>query len=96
MTLDCVVLAVLIFVVMIPFFGIIAIHDLPYEMAKHRNQPHQDAIHVAGWISLFTLHARGAWMSANRSRGKARLSDEKRSRGYHQWMGVVPRRRGKA
>ena len=38
------------------FYGIIAIHDIPYEIAKHRNHPQQDAIHVAGWISLFTLH----------------------------------------
>ena len=22
-----------------------------------RDHPHQDAIHVAGWVSLFTLHA---------------------------------------
>jgi hypothetical protein len=26
-------------------------------MAKKRNHPHADAIHTAGWISLFTLHA---------------------------------------
>lgn len=38
------------------FYGIIAIHDIPYEIAKHRNHPQQDAIHVAGWVSLFTLH----------------------------------------
>jgi hypothetical protein len=39
------------------FYGIIAIHDVPYEIAKHRDHPHQDAIHAAGWVSLFTLHA---------------------------------------
>jgi uncharacterized protein DUF3302 len=38
------------------FYGIIAIHDVPYEIAKHRDHPHQDAIHAAGWVSLFTLH----------------------------------------
>jgi len=32
----------------------IAIHDIPYHMAKARNHPHQDAIHAGGWISLFT------------------------------------------
>ena len=26
-------------------------------MARKRNHPHQDAIHVGGWLSLFTLHA---------------------------------------
>ena len=24
---------------------------------KRRQHPHQDAIHAAGWVSLFTLHA---------------------------------------
>ena len=54
--LDYVALGLLIFVAITIFYGIIAIHDIPYEMAKHRNHPQQDAIHVAGWISLFTLH----------------------------------------
>ncbi len=50
-------LAILIFVVMVLAYGMIAIHDIPYHMAKARNHPHQDAIHAGGWISLFTLHA---------------------------------------
>jgi hypothetical protein len=50
-------LGLLIFVFVTLFYGIIAIHDIPYEIAKHRNHPHQDAIHAAGWVSLFTLHA---------------------------------------
>lgn len=57
MVLDYVALGVLLFAVVILFYGIIAVHDIPYEMAKKRNHPHQDAIHVGGWISLFTLHA---------------------------------------
>jgi len=54
--LDYFALGILIFVGITLFYGIIAIHDIPYEIAKHRNHPHQDAIHVTGWISLFTLH----------------------------------------
>lgn len=54
--LDYVALAILVTVVLVLFYGIIAIHDIPYEISKHRNHPHQDAIHVAGWVSLFTLH----------------------------------------
>ena len=50
-------LGVLIFVVVVIFYGIIAIHDIPHIIAKSRNHPHQDAIHAAGWVSLFTLHA---------------------------------------
>ncbi|HEX2840854.1 DUF3302 domain-containing protein [Hyphomicrobium sp.] len=50
-------LGLLIFVFVTLFYGIIAIHDVPYDIAKHRDHPHQDAIHAAGWVSLFTLHA---------------------------------------
>jgi uncharacterized protein DUF3302 len=50
-------LGLLIFVIITLFYGIIAIHDIPYEIAHKRNHPHQDAIHAAGWVSLFTLHA---------------------------------------
>jgi hypothetical protein len=50
-------LFLLIFVVVVLFYGIIAIHDIPYKIAESRDHPHQDAIHAAGWVSLFTLHA---------------------------------------
>lgn len=56
MALDYVALGILIAVVFILFYGIIAIHDIPYEIAHKRNHPHRDAIHVAGWVSLLTLH----------------------------------------
>ena len=49
-------LGVLIFVVLTFAYGLIAIHDIPYHIAKERDHPHQDAIHTAGWVSLFTLH----------------------------------------
>jgi len=57
MVLDYVALGILIFVVLVLFYGIIIIHDIPYEIAVKRNHPHQDVLHVAGWVSLFTLHA---------------------------------------
>jgi hypothetical protein len=50
-------LGLLLFVLVTLFYGMLAIHDVPYDIAKHRNHPHQDAIHAAGWVSLFTLHA---------------------------------------
>jgi len=56
MFLDYFALFMLFFVGITLFYGIIAIHDIPYEIAKHRGHPHLDAIHVAGWVSLFTLH----------------------------------------
>ncbi|CAI9394308.1 TPA: DUF3302 domain-containing protein [Citrobacter amalonaticus] len=56
MFLDYFALGVLIFVFLVVFYGIIILHDIPYLIAKKRNHPHADAIHVAGWVSLFTLH----------------------------------------
>jgi hypothetical protein len=57
MFLDYVALVILIFVALVFFYGIIVIHDIPYEIAEKRNHPHADVLHVAGWVSLFTLHA---------------------------------------
>jgi hypothetical protein len=54
--MDYFALFLVFFVSIVIFYGIIVIHDIPYEIAVHRNHPHQDALHVAGWISLFTLH----------------------------------------
>jgi len=50
-------LFLLIFVVVVLFYGIIAVHDIPHKVAESRGHPHQDAIYAAGWVSLFTLHA---------------------------------------
>ena len=50
-------LFLLLFVVVVLFYGIIAIHDIPHMIAVSRHHPHQDAIYAAGWVSLFTLHA---------------------------------------
>ncbi|CFQ61364.1 Inner membrane protein yiaW [Yersinia frederiksenii] len=56
MFLNYFALGVLIVVALVIFYGIIILHDIPYLIAKARNHPHADAIHVAGWVSLFTLH----------------------------------------
>jgi prepilin signal peptidase PulO-like enzyme (type II secretory pathway) len=50
-------LLLLIFTVCVLAYGIVAIHDIPYNIAKKRNHPHAEAIHAGGWVSLFTLHA---------------------------------------
>ena len=54
--LEYVALGLLIFVALMMFYGIIAIHDIPNEISVKRNHPHQDVLHVAGWVSLFTVH----------------------------------------
>ena len=55
--LDFVALGLLIAVVITILYAVIYIHDIPYEIAKKRNHPHQDALHTAGWVSLFLMHA---------------------------------------
>lgn len=50
-------LGLLVFIALVFFYGVIAIHDIPYEISVKRKHPHQDVLHVAGWVSLFTLHA---------------------------------------
>ena len=54
--LEYISLGMIVFVSLVFFYGIIAIHDIPYEIAKKRNHPHSEAIHYAGWVSMFTLH----------------------------------------
>ena len=50
MVLDYVALAILILVVLVLFYGIIIIHDIPYEIAVKRNHPHQDVLHVVAAV----------------------------------------------
>jgi hypothetical protein len=57
MFLNYLALFMILLVLVILFYTFIYIHELPYEAAKHRNHPQQDAIYVACWLSLFTLHA---------------------------------------
>ena len=55
-TLDFVALGIFVTVVIVFIYLVIYIHDIPYEIAKKREHPHRDAIHVAGWVSLFLMH----------------------------------------
>ena len=55
--LEYAALALLITMVTFIIYLIIYIHDIPYEIAKERGHPHRDAIHIAGWVSMFTLHS---------------------------------------
>jgi hypothetical protein len=49
-------LGLIIVVILIVMYGLVAIHDIPARIAESRHHPHADAIHAAGWVSLFTLH----------------------------------------
>jgi len=54
--LEYAALAILIVMTTFIIYLVIYIHDIPYEIAKERGHPHQDAIHIAGWVSLFLMH----------------------------------------
>jgi hypothetical protein len=57
MFLDYLALALIFSSLTLVFYTFIYIHDLPHKIAKQRDHPHEEAIHVACWLSLFTLHA---------------------------------------
>jgi hypothetical protein len=57
MFLNYFALAVLLIGLMLVFYTFIYIHDIPYEIARKRGHSQAEAIHVACWLSLFTLHA---------------------------------------
>ena len=57
MFLDYLALGMLLLSLTAIFYLFIYIHDLPHKIAKSREHPHEEAIHVACWLSLFTLHA---------------------------------------
>jgi Protein of unknown function (DUF3302) len=53
--LDYVALVLLFVIIGLVIYGIVAVYGIPYEIAKARNHPHQEAIGAATWVSLFTL-----------------------------------------
>jgi hypothetical protein len=55
--LDYLALALLCLSLTAVFYVFIFIHDLPHKIAKEREHPHEEAIHVAEWLALFTLEA---------------------------------------
>ena len=55
MFLNYFALAILLMGLVVVFYTFIYIHDIPHEIAKHRNHPQAEAIHVAGWFE--PLHA---------------------------------------
>ena len=57
MFLDYLSLFILLAGLTLTFYAFIYIHDLPHKIAKKRHHPQEEAIHVACWLSLLTLHA---------------------------------------
>ena len=57
MFLNYFALGALIVGISLVIYTFIYIHDIPYQIAKKRDHDQQEAIHLACWLSLFTLHA---------------------------------------
>ena len=57
MFLDYFALVMLIIGISLVIYTFIYIHDIPYQIAKKRDHSQKEAIHLACWLSLFTLHA---------------------------------------
>jgi hypothetical protein len=57
MFLEYFALGILIVAILMVIYVFIYIHDIPHRIAKQRGHPQAEAIHVACWLSLFTLHA---------------------------------------
>jgi Protein of unknown function (DUF3302) len=38
-------------------YGLVWLHGIPHHIAEANDHPHKRAIHVACWLSVFTLHA---------------------------------------
>jgi hypothetical protein len=78
MVLDYIALVLLIVILVLVVYGLIAVWSVPYEIAKSRGHPHQEAIGAATWVSLFTLGALWPflwiWALAYRPEGTADIS----------------------
>lgn len=57
MFLNYFALGALIVGISLVIYTFIYIHDIPYQIAKKRDHDQKEAIHLACWLSLFTLHA---------------------------------------
>lgn len=57
MFLDYLSLVILLAGLILVFYTFIYIHEIPHKIAERRHHPQAEAIGVAGWLSLFTLHA---------------------------------------
>ncbi|MEJ1972476.1 MAG: DUF3302 domain-containing protein [Lacunisphaera sp.] len=54
--LDYLALGLLLGLAVLFVYVLIYIHDIPYQVARRRNHPQQDAIFVGCWLSLIMLH----------------------------------------
>ena len=53
--LDWIALAMLVAIIALVIYGLVAVWGIPYDIAKARDHPHQDAIGAATLVSILTL-----------------------------------------
>ncbi len=54
---EYVALAILLLGLTMLIYALVWLHGIPHQLAEKNNHPHKSAIHVACWLSVFTLHA---------------------------------------
>lgn len=50
-------LAILLLGLTMLIYALVWLHGIPHQLAEKNDHPHKSAIHVACWLSVFTLHA---------------------------------------
>lgn len=50
-------LGILCMCIIMVVYGFVYLHGIPHHIAEKNDHPHKRAIHVACWLSVFTLHA---------------------------------------
>ena len=69
--LDYFALVVLLMGLVLVFYTFVYIHDLPHKIAKQREHPQEEAIHVACWVSLFPCTRSGRSCSSGPCRTRS-------------------------
>ena len=54
---ELVALGILLMGLTVLIYVLVWLHGIPHQIAVKNNHPHASAIHVACWLSVFTLHA---------------------------------------
>ena len=54
---EWVALAILLLGITMVIYALVWLHGIPHHIAENNDHPHKSAIHVACWLSVFTLHA---------------------------------------
>ena len=54
---EYVALGILLLGLTMLIYVLVWLHGIPHQIAENNNHPHKRVIHIACWLSVFTLHA---------------------------------------